>query len=168
MAASSPHTAGATLAMTTIVIVPAVSLLLMMASAATASDPLFSCGPSSPSHGLPFCDRSLPPARRAADLVSRLTLAEKVSQLGDEAPGVPRLGVPLYKWWSEGLHGLSYWGDGGMGFNVTVHGVTSFPQVLLTAATFDEGLWYRIGQVRIYATSNPAIRLLKPNTYTCI
>jgi hypothetical protein len=79
------------------------------------------------------------PAGGAADLVSRLTVAEKVSQIGDEAPGVPRLGVPPYKWWSEGLHGLSYWGHG-LRFNGTVRGVTSLPQVLLTAATFDEGL----------------------------
>jgi hypothetical protein len=94
------------------------------------------------------------PAGGAADLVSRLTVAEKVSQIGDEAPGVPRLGVPPYKWWSEGLHGLSYWGHG-LRFNGTVLGVTSLPQVLLTAATFDEGLWYRIGRVRIYIRAPP-------------
>ncbi|KAK3119898.1 hypothetical protein QOZ80_9AG0677400 [Eleusine coracana subsp. coracana] len=120
--------------------------LLLAATTVVAGDtPPFSCGPGSPSSGLPFCDRSLPASRRAADLVSRLTVSEKVAQLGDEAPGVARLGVPAYKWWSEGLHGLSYWGHG-MRFNGTVHGVTSFPQVLLTAATFDEGLWYRIGR----------------------
>lgn len=78
--------------------------------------------------------------------MSRLTVAEKVSQLGDEAAAVPRLGVPPYKWWSEGLHGLSFWGHG-MRFNGTVTGVTSFPQVLLTTASFDESLWFRIGQV---------------------
>lgn len=142
----------------TLIILPAVALLLL-ASVVAGDTPLFSCGPGSPSRGLPFCDRSLPPARRAADLVSRLTVAEKVAQLGDEAPGVGRLGVPQYKWWSEGLHGLSYWGHG-MRFNGTVRGVTSFPQVLLTAATFDEGLWYRIGRVRIlYATSNQQLRV---------
>ncbi|KAL6662315.1 hypothetical protein ACP70R_000174 [Stipagrostis hirtigluma subsp. patula] len=120
--------------------------LLSPPVASASDDPPFSCGPGSPStHGYPFCDRSLPAARRAADLVSRLTAAEKVAQLGDEAPGVPRLGVPAYKWWSEGLHGLSYWGHG-MRFNGTVRGVTSFPQVLLTAAAFDDGLWFRIGQ----------------------
>ncbi|XP_062196944.1 probable beta-D-xylosidase 7 [Phragmites australis] len=123
-------------------------LLLMpalLSRVTMASDPPFSCGPSSPSRGYPFCDASLPVSRRAADLVSRLTVAEKVSQLGDEAPGVPRLGVPGYKWWSEGLHGLAYWGHG-MRFNGTVGGVTSFPQVLLTASAFDDGLWFRIGQ----------------------
>ncbi|TVU25784.1 hypothetical protein EJB05_28293 [Eragrostis curvula] len=141
MAAATSRRTG-TLVTTTIIVMPA---LLLMALA-SASDPPFSCGPSSPTtRGLPFCDRSLPAARRAADLVARLTVAEKVAQLGDEAPGVPRLGVPAYKWWSEGLHGLSFWGHG-MRFNGTVTGVTSFPQVLLTAATFDQGLWFRIGQ----------------------
>ena len=126
---------------------------------AVGTDPLFSCGPSSPSRAYPFCDRSLPAARRAADLVSRLTVAEKVSQLGDEAAGVPRLGVPPYKWWSEGLHGLAFWGHG-MRFNGTVTGVTSFPQVLLTTASFDDGLWFRIGQVRTHHRRH-AMRLPK-------
>ncbi|KAL6660680.1 hypothetical protein ACP70R_001715 [Stipagrostis hirtigluma subsp. patula] len=129
----------AVLLMTTLLLLPAVL------PEVAATDPPFSCGPSSPSRGYPFCDRSLPAARRAADLVSRLTAAEKVSQLGDKAPGVPRLGVPAYRWWSEGLHGLSYWG-GGMLFNGTVRRATNFPQVLLTAAAFDDGLWFRIGR----------------------
>ena len=127
----------------------ALLLALMLSSSAAraaAADPGFSCGPSSPSRSLPFCDRSLPAARRAADLVSRMTVAEKVSQMGDEAAGVPRLGVPPYKYWSEGLHGLAFWGHG-LRFDGAVRGVTSFPQVLLTAASFDEGLWFRIGQV---------------------
>lgn len=121
-------------------------LLVLMLSPSAAADPGFSCGPSSPSRSLPFCDRSLPASRRAADLVSRMTVAEKVSQMGDEAAGVPRLGVPAYKYWSEGLHGLAFWGHG-LRFDGAVRGVTSFPQVLLTAASFDEGLWFRIGQV---------------------
>ncbi|RLM70094.1 putative beta-D-xylosidase 7 [Panicum miliaceum] len=123
----------------------AVVLLLLMLLSSSAADPGFSCGPSSPSRSLPFCDRSLPAARRAADLVSRMTVAEKVSQMGDEAAGVPRLGVPAYKYWSEGLHGLAFWGHG-LRFDGAVRGVTSFPQVLLTAASFDEGLWFRIGK----------------------
>ncbi|CAL4988380.1 unnamed protein product [Urochloa decumbens] len=121
------------------------ALTLSSSMAAAASGPGFSCGPSSPARSLPFCDRSLPAARRAADLVSRMTVAEKVSQMGDEAAGVPRLGVPAYKYWSEGLHGLAFWGHG-LRFDGAVKGVTSFPQVLLTAASFDEGLWFRIGQ----------------------
>ncbi|EAY80660.1 hypothetical protein OsI_35838 [Oryza sativa Indica Group] len=123
-----------------LVLTAAVLLLLV-----EGGEPPYSCGPRSPSLGYAFCDARLPPARRAADLVSRLTAAEKVAQLGDEAGGVARLGVPPYKWWSEGLHGLSYWGHG-MHFNGAVTAITSFPQVLLTAAAFDDRLWFRIGQ----------------------
>jgi hypothetical protein len=126
-----------------LVLTAAVLLLLV-----EGGEPPYSCGPRSPSSGYAFCDARLPPARRAADLVSRLTAAEKVAQLGDEAGGVARLGVPPYKWWSEGLHGLSYWGHG-MHFNGAVTAITSFPQVLLTAAAFDDRLWFRIGQVRV-------------------
>jgi len=44
---------------------------------------------------------------RAADLVARMTLEEKISQLQNNAPGIPRLGVPAYEWWSEALHGVA-------------------------------------------------------------
>ncbi|CAN6381148.1 unnamed protein product [Urochloa humidicola] len=119
--------------------------------AGAAAAPPFSCGPTSAesSQGYAFCDATLPPARRAADLVSRLTVAEKVAQLGDVAPGVPRLGVPAYKWWNEALHGLATSGKG-LHFDVVggVRAATSFPQVLLTAAAFDDDLWLRIGQLR--------------------
>ncbi|KAL6660638.1 hypothetical protein ACP70R_001673 [Stipagrostis hirtigluma subsp. patula] len=114
---------------------------------AEAAEPPFSCGPSSAeaARGYAFCDATLPAARRAADLVSRLTAAEKVAQLGDQAAGVPRLGVPAYKWWNEALHGLATSGKG-LHFDGAVRAATSFPQVLLTAAAFDDDLWFRIGQ----------------------
>ncbi|WVZ83981.1 hypothetical protein U9M48_031067 [Paspalum notatum var. saurae] len=121
------------------------------AAPATASStpPPFSCGPSSAesSEGYAFCDAALSPAARAADLVSRLTPAEKAAQLGDQAPGVPRLGVPAYKWWNEALHGLATSGRG-LHFDAPagVRAATSFPQVLLAAAAFDDDLWFRIGQ----------------------
>ncbi|KAM0875929.1 hypothetical protein ACQ4PT_036484 [Festuca glaucescens] len=118
---------------------------LLLPTAAAGNNPAFSCGPGAAQGGYAFCNQQLPVERRVADLVARLTLAEKVSQLADKASAVPRLGVPAYKWWSEGLHGLSVWGRG-MHFNGTVRTVTSFPQVLLTAASFDEDIWYRIGQ----------------------
>ncbi|KAF7054988.1 hypothetical protein CFC21_062571 [Triticum aestivum] len=121
------------------------AMLLALLRVCAAGNPPFSCGQGAPTQGYAFCNPGLPPAQRAADLVARLSLAEKVSQLGDEAPGVPRLGVPPYKWWSEGLHGLSFWGHG-MHFDGAVRAITSFPQVLLSAAAFDEQLWYLIGQ----------------------
>ena len=78
-----------------------------------------------------------------------MTLSEKVSQLGDQAFGVARIGLPQYKWWSEALHGVA---DGGHGtfFDDEVSGATSFPIVIFTAATFNESLWKKIGQVRCY------------------
>ncbi|PRQ22748.1 putative xylan 1,4-beta-xylosidase [Rosa chinensis] len=94
----------------------------------------------------PFCNTSLPYEDRAKDLVSRLTLQEKVQQLVDASTGISRLGVPKYEWWSEALHGVSNVGPGTR-FNATVPGATSFPAVILSAASFNESLWLRMGQV---------------------
>ncbi|KAL6912122.1 hypothetical protein ACP4OV_000927 [Aristida adscensionis] len=110
-----------------------------------ASDPPFTCGAGAPPN-IPFCDRRLPVERRADDLVSRLTLEEKISQLGDESPAIPRLGVPAYKWWSEALHGVANAGKG-IHLDGPLRAATSFPQVILTGASFNPHLWYRIGQV---------------------
>ena len=61
---------------------------------------------------------------RAADLVSRMTLEEKAHQAGHTAPAIPRLGVPAYNWWNEGLHGVARAGI-----------ATVFPQAIGMAAT---------------------------------
>jgi beta-glucosidase len=74
---------------------------------------------------LPFMNPSLPPEQRAIDLVDRMTLQEKASQLVNQARAIPRLGVPAYDWWSEALHG------------VLGKGTTEFPQPIGLAATFD-------------------------------
>ena len=51
-------------------------------------------------------NRSYSPAERAADLVSRMTLAEKASQMiSSQAPAIPRLGIQAYGWWNEALQG---------------------------------------------------------------
>ncbi|KAJ4844262.1 hypothetical protein Tsubulata_041356, partial [Turnera subulata] len=107
--------------------------------------PAFACDSSSP-RSYPFCNTSLPITQRATDLISRLTLDEKVSQLVNSAPPIPRLGIPGYEWWSEALHGVSPVGPG-IHLNGTIKTATSFPQVILTAASFDANQWYRIGQV---------------------
>jgi beta-glucosidase len=86
--------------------------------------------------GEPYRDPSLPIEQRVNDLVSRMTLEEKVSQLGHTADAVPRLGIPEYNWWSEGLHGVARAGT-----------ATVFPQAIGMAATFDEPLLHRIGDV---------------------
>ena len=72
-----------------------------------------------------YLNTSLPPEVRAADLVHRMTLQEKASQLVNGARAIPRLGVPSYNWWSEALHG------------VAVNGTTEFPEPIGLAATFD-------------------------------
>jgi beta-glucosidase len=74
---------------------------------------------------LPFMNPQLSPEQRAADLVHRLTLEEKASQLVNQSRAIPRLGVAAYDWWSEALHG------------VAVDGTTEFPEPIGLAATFD-------------------------------
>lgn len=70
---------------------------------------------------------------RAADLVSRMTLEEKVAHLGNANPGVPRLGIPAYDWWNEALHGVARAGA-----------ATVFPQAIGLAATFDPELMHEV------------------------
>ncbi len=70
---------------------------------------------------------------RAADLVSRMTLEEKVSQMQNSAAAIPRLGVPAYDWWNEALHGVARAG-----------GATVFPQAIALAATFDAPLMHQV------------------------
>jgi beta-glucosidase len=72
-----------------------------------------------------YLDPSLPPEQRAADLVGRMTLEEKATQLVNQARAIPRLNVPAYDWWSEALHG------------VMRDGTTEFPEPIGLAATFD-------------------------------
>ncbi|KAG9451580.1 hypothetical protein H6P81_011545 [Aristolochia fimbriata] len=114
---------------------------------AHSSKPPFACDASDPStSSYAFCNQTLPIGDRVKDLVSRLSLEEKISQLVNRAPDIPRLGIPSYRWWSEALHGVSA-GGGGVNFTgSTIPSATSFPQVILTAASFDPNLWYRIGQ----------------------
>uniref|UniRef100_A0A804PTD3 Stomatal closure-related actin-binding protein coiled-coil domain-containing protein n=1 Tax=Zea mays TaxID=4577 RepID=A0A804PTD3_MAIZE len=77
--------------------------------------------------------------------VVAVLVAKKTSQLGDRSPAIPRLGVPAYKWWSEALHGISNQGRD-IHLDGPLRAATSFPQVILTAASFNPHLWYRIGQ----------------------
>ncbi|KAG7020204.1 putative beta-D-xylosidase 7, partial [Cucurbita argyrosperma subsp. argyrosperma] len=120
--------------------------VLSLTAAASCSKPLYACDSSnSLTKTLPFCKTSLSIKKRAHDLVSRLTLNEKILQLVNTAPAIPRLGIPAYEWWSEALHGVA--NRHGIRLNGTIKAVTSFPQVILTAATFDADLWYRIAKV---------------------
>src|SRR5258706_1235052 len=84
----------------------------------------------------PFQNCELSLAARVKDLVSRLTLAEKAAQMLHEAPAIPRLGIPAYNWWNEGLHGVARSGN-----------ATVFPQAIGLAATWDTDLVHRVADV---------------------
>ncbi|TVU23569.1 hypothetical protein EJB05_25943, partial [Eragrostis curvula] len=118
----------------------------LLAATASARAP-FACAPGGPATSLPFCRQSLPPRARAKDFVSRLTRAEKVRLLVNNAAGVPRLGVAGYEWWSEALHGVSDTGPG-VRFGGAFPGATAFPQVIGAAASFNATLWELVGRVR--------------------
>jgi len=83
----------------------------------------------------PWMDTLLPIDKRVDDLIGRMTLEEKVQQMRDHAPAIPRLGVPIYDWWNEGLHGVAFSGY-----------ATNFPQVIGMAATWDTPLVHRMAQ----------------------
>jgi len=112
----------------------------------TANETRSSCGAAS----CPYLNPALTPESRAKDIVSRMTLEEKVSQMQDVAPAIPRLGVPAYNWWNEALHGVAR-----NGF------ATNFPQSIGLAATWDTALMRRIAMtiaVEGRAKYNEAIR----------
>src|SRR5437899_8402977 len=114
-----------------------------------------------------YLDASLPAEQRAADLVHRMTLEEKASQLVNQARAIPRLKVPEYDWWSEALHGVARAGI-----------ATVFPEPIGLAATFDTPLIHDMAIVigtEARAKHNQAVRagrrdimegldVLSPNT----
>ena len=93
---------------------------------------------------------ALPLNRRVDDLVGRMTLAEKVSQMQNDAVAIPRLGIPAYNWWNEGLHGVARSGY-----------ATVFPQAIGLAATWDTELLHEVAttiSTEARAKYNEAIR----------
>jgi len=99
-------------------------IALMLASSA----PLFAQQPSE----APYTNPSLPPDVRARDIVSRMTLDEKVLQMQSTAPAIPRLGVPIYNWWNEALHGVAQ------------GRATVFPQAIGMGASWDTDMLHRV------------------------
>jgi beta-glucosidase len=83
---------------------------------------------------LPFQNTSLPIEQRVDDLVGRLTPEEKISQMTMTAAAIPRLNIPEYTWWNEGLHGVARSGY-----------ATVFPQAVGLAATWDTNLMHSVG-----------------------
>jgi len=97
-----------------------------------------------------FRNTSLSIDARVKDLVSRLTLEEKINQLRYTAPAIPRLNIPEYNWWNEALHGVGRSGT-----------ATIFPQAIGLAATFNEPLAKQVATVvsdEARAMYNAAIR----------
>src|SRR5512136_284613 len=76
-----------------------------------------------------YLDPERPIAERVQDLLSRMTLKEKISQMCNHMEAIPRLGIPEYDLWSEGLHGVARNGR-----------ATVFPQAIGMAATWDRSL----------------------------
>ncbi len=83
-----------------------------------------------------YKDISLSFEERAKDLVSRMTLKEKISQMVDKAKAIRRLGIPAYNWWNECLHGVANAGI-----------ATVFPQAMGMAATFNKDLIYEVATI---------------------
>jgi beta-glucosidase len=81
----------------------------------------------------PFQDPALSMEERVNDLVGRMTLDEKISQMINQSPAIERLGVPEYNWWSEGLHGVARAGL-----------ATVFPQAIGMAAAWDETMMFDV------------------------
>ena len=105
----------------------------------------------------PYLNPDLAPEKRAADLVSRMTLEEKVLQMQNSAPALDRLGIPAYDWWNEALHGVARAGE-----------ATVFPQAIGLAATWDTGLMHRVADVistEARAKYDEAIRNKNHNRY---
>lgn len=114
-------------------------LLLTFSSLALAAGTLTSCSTGVNRNQLSNNDRPIylemhqPIALRVEDLVGRMTLEEKISQMLNQAPAIDRLGVPEYNWWSEALHGVARAGL-----------ATVFPQAIGLAATWDEALMFDV------------------------
>lgn len=125
------------------------TILLSSGRVWSQTSPVFACdvGKNPALSNYRFCNKSLGVNARVSDLVSRLTLQEKIGNLVNSAVDVSRLGIPRYEWWSEALHGVSNVGPGTRFSNV-VPGSTSFPMPILIAASFNASLFQTIGKVR--------------------
>ena len=95
--------------------------------------------------GVPiYLNRAYSPEERAADLVSRMTLAEKASEMiSSQSAAIPRLGVAAYGWWSEALHGVAREGTLNNANPPVLTNTTSYPMPLSLGSTWNRDLMYR-------------------------
>jgi beta-glucosidase-like glycosyl hydrolase len=113
----------------------ALALIAGGAVAALAAAGIGPAGPAGAADPIPiYQDLSRSFEERAADLVSRMTTAEKIRQLVDAAPAIPRLGIPAYNYWNEALHGVT-----------SPAGSTMYPSGTAIASTWNRALTYDIG-----------------------
>jgi len=113
---------------------------------ATGAYALFPDCTNGPLKNETICNPSASPLERAKSLVALYTLEEKINATSSGSPGVERLGIPPYQWWSEGLHGIA-----GPYTNFSDSGEysysTSFPQPILMGAAFDDALITEVAKV---------------------
>lgn len=106
------------------------SLLLVLSAACILASPLSLRGQITTPR---YLDPTVPLEQRVDDLIGRMTIEEKVAQMQNEAPAIPRLHVASYDWWNEGLHGMARSGY-----------ATVFPQAIGLAATWNTALIERV------------------------
>lgn len=106
-------------------VIRTVAMLLMLNISANIS--------AQKAESLPYQNPNLSAVERARDLCARLTLKEKSLIMMNGSQAIDRLGVPMYEWWSEGLHGV-----GRNGYS------TVFPITMMMAATWNDGLVYNV------------------------
>src|SRR5690242_586993 len=99
-----------------------------------------------------FKDASLPADARVKALISQMTLEEKAGQVGHTAPAIPRLGIPEYNWWNEGLHGVARAGV-----------ATVFPQAIGMAASWDAPLMHQVADVISTEFRAKYVEKVRPN-----
>jgi beta-glucosidase len=111
---------------------------LALAGCGTGGAPVTEAGPgSTPASAAPiYNDTTRPIQERVDDLVGRMTLPEKIAQMGSESPAIEHLGIPKYNWWNEALHGVGRAGT-----------ATVFPQVIGLAATWNAELIHKMAVV---------------------
>ncbi|KAK0466722.1 glycoside hydrolase superfamily [Desarmillaria tabescens] len=93
------------------------------------------------------CNTSASPLDRATALISLFTIAEKLNNTGNSSPGVPRIGLPPYQWWSEALHGVANSPGVQFASSGDYSYATSFPQPITMGAAFDDQLIRDVGTV---------------------
>ena len=96
--------------------------------------------PSSAFSKQPWCDATLPIDARVADMLSRMTLDEKISNLDTDAGAIASLGLNAYNWWSEATHGISHVRN-----DAATPYETNFAFPITTAMSFNRTLWRDTG-----------------------